>query len=62
MFFLKVSFVAHIAGGLAGMSIGYVVFSCFDKNLIKDARFWVAIVAYLVFVGFAVFYNVFFES
>ncbi|XP_074832722.1 rhomboid-related protein 2 [Carettochelys insculpta] len=55
----QVSFVAHIAGGLAGMSIGYVIFSCFDKNFIKDPRFWIAIVAYLVFVMFAIFFNIF---
>ncbi|XP_044277263.1 rhomboid-related protein 2 [Varanus komodoensis] len=58
---LQVSFVAHIAGGLAGMSVGYVIFSCFDKNFIKDPRFWVCITAYLSFVGFAVFFNVFFS-
>uniref|UniRef100_A0A8C8R7J7 Rhomboid-related protein 2 n=1 Tax=Pelusios castaneus TaxID=367368 RepID=A0A8C8R7J7_9SAUR len=58
-FSLKVSFVAHIAGGLAGMSIGYVIFSCFDKNFIKDPRFWISIVAYLVFLVFAVFFNIF---
>ncbi|XP_066494840.1 rhomboid-related protein 2 [Tiliqua scincoides] len=57
----QVSFVAHLAGGLAGMSIGYVIFSCFDKNFIKDPRFWVCIIGYLAFVGFAVFYNVFFS-
>nr|XP_056703246.1 rhomboid-related protein 2 [Euleptes europaea] len=56
-----VSFVAHIAGGLAGMSVGYVIFSSFDHNFIKDPRFWVSIVAYLVFVGFAIFFNVFFS-
>uniref|UniRef100_A0A8C8R7H9 Rhomboid-related protein 2 n=1 Tax=Pelusios castaneus TaxID=367368 RepID=A0A8C8R7H9_9SAUR len=55
----QVSFVAHIAGGLAGMSIGYVIFSCFDKNFIKDPRFWISIVAYLVFLVFAVFFNIF---
>ncbi|KAJ7304488.1 hypothetical protein JRQ81_012054 [Phrynocephalus forsythii] len=56
---LKVSFVAHIAGGLAGMSVGYVIFSSFNKNFIKDPRFWICIMAYLLFVGFAVFFNVF---
>ncbi|CAM2104617.1 rhomboid-related protein 2 isoform X1 [Lepidochelys kempii] len=55
----QVSFVAHIAGGLAGMSIGYVIFSCFDKNFIKDPRFWISIVAFLVFLVFAVFFNIF---
>ncbi|KAM9320541.1 rhomboid-related protein 2 [Gastrophryne carolinensis] len=55
----KVSFVAHFAGGLAGMSIGYVVFSCFDKNLIKDPRFWLCIAAYCIFLVFAVLFNIF---
>lgn len=54
-----VSFAAHIAGGFAGMSIGYTVFSCFDKALLKDPRFWVAIAAYLACVLFAVFFNIF---
>ncbi|MEE6484983.1 hypothetical protein FKM82_014123 [Ascaphus truei] len=55
----QVSFVAHFAGGLAGMSIGYTVFSCFDGNLIKDPRFWICIAAYAAFVIFAVFFNIF---
>lgn len=58
---LKVSFVAHIAGGLAGMSVGYVIFSNFDKNFIKDPRFWICISAFLIFVVLAVLFNVFFS-
>ncbi|XP_075410310.1 rhomboid-related protein 2 [Tenrec ecaudatus] len=54
-----VSFAAHIAGGFAGMSIGYTVFSCFDKALLKDPRFWIAIAAYLACFVFAVFFNIF---
>ncbi|XP_004678881.1 PREDICTED: rhomboid-related protein 2 [Condylura cristata] len=54
-----VSFAAHIAGGFAGMSIGYTVFSCFDKALLKDPRFWVAIAAYFACVLFAVLFNIF---
>ncbi|KAM4701573.1 LOW QUALITY PROTEIN: rhomboid-related protein 2 [Discoglossus pictus] len=55
----QVSFVAHIAGFSAGMSIGYTVFSCFDKNLIKDPRFWICIAAYMAFLIFAVLFNIF---
>ncbi|XP_055978877.1 rhomboid-related protein 2 [Sorex fumeus] len=55
----RVSFAAHIAGGFAGMSIGYTVFSCFDKALLRDPRFWIAIAAYLAFTVFAVFFNIF---
>ncbi|KAM6218872.1 rhomboid-related protein 2 [Rhynchocyon petersi] len=54
-----VSFAAHIAGGFAGMSIGYTVFSCYDKALLKDPRFWIAIAAYLACFIFAVFFNIF---
>uniref|UniRef100_A0A670ZXL1 Rhomboid-related protein 2 n=1 Tax=Pseudonaja textilis TaxID=8673 RepID=A0A670ZXL1_PSETE len=57
----KVSFVAHIAGGLAGMSVGYVIFSNFDKNFVKDPRFWICISAFLIFVILAVLFNVFFS-
>ncbi|XP_059810416.1 rhomboid-related protein 2 [Hypanus sabinus] len=56
---LRVSFVAHIAGGLAGMTIGYVVFSCYDQKLLKDPRFWVSILAYIACVVFAVIFNIF---
>ncbi|XP_034358813.1 rhomboid-related protein 2 isoform X3 [Arvicanthis niloticus] len=54
-----VSFAAHIAGGFAGMSIGYTVFSCFDKTLLKDPRFWIAIAGYVACLLFAVFFNIF---
>ncbi|XP_040612615.1 rhomboid-related protein 2 isoform X3 [Mesocricetus auratus] len=54
-----VSFAAHIAGGFAGMSIGYTVFSCFDKTLLKDPRFWIAIAAYVACLLFAVLFNIF---
>ncbi|XP_005988800.1 rhomboid-related protein 2 [Latimeria chalumnae] len=58
---LQVSFVAHIAGGLAGMTVGYVVFSSYSQKLLKDPRFWVCIVAYLVCVIFAVIFNIIFS-
>ncbi|XP_068924092.1 rhomboid-related protein 2 [Petaurus breviceps papuanus] len=54
-----VSIVAHIAGGLAGMTVGYTVFSCFQKELLKDQMFWVAITTYFVCVLFAVYFNIF---
>ncbi|XP_072357354.1 rhomboid-related protein 2 [Scyliorhinus torazame] len=56
---LRVSFVAHIAGGLAGMTIGYVVFNCYDQKLLKDPRFWASILAYFACVVFAVIFNIF---
>lgn len=56
---LKVSFVAHFGGIVAGMTIGYVFFSAYNKKLLKDPRFWLCIVAYVVFVLFAVIFNIF---
>ncbi|XP_018582394.1 rhomboid-related protein 2 [Scleropages formosus] len=55
----KVSFVAHIAGGVAGMTVGYVFFSNYNEKLLKDPRFWLCIVGYIVFVLFAVLFNIF---
>ncbi|XP_076016707.1 rhomboid-related protein 2 [Genypterus blacodes] len=56
---MKVSFVAHFAGIVAGMTVGYVFFSNYNKKLLKDPRFWICIVGYVVFVLFAVLFNVF---
>ncbi|KAI2655091.1 Rhomboid-related protein 2 [Labeo rohita] len=55
----QVSFVAHIAGGVAGMTIGYVFFTSYDKALLKDPRFWLCIVGYIAFFFFAVIFNIF---
>ncbi|XP_048860786.1 rhomboid-related protein 2 [Brienomyrus brachyistius] len=55
----KVSFVAHIAGGIAGMTVGYVFFSSYNQKLLRDPRFWMCIVGYLLFVVFAVVFNIF---
>ncbi|KAM7383126.1 hypothetical protein PAMP_002808 [Pampus punctatissimus] len=56
---LKVSFVAHFGGIVAGMTIGYVFFSAYNTKLLKDPRFWLCIVGYIIFVLFAVLYNIF---
>ncbi|KAM4735161.1 rhomboid-related protein 2 isoform 1-T2 [Anableps anableps] len=56
---IQVSFVAHLGGIVAGMTIGYVFFSDYNKKLLKDPRFWFCIVGYIVFFIFAVFFNIF---
>lgn len=55
----QVSFVAHIAGGLAGISIGYVVFSNFNKKLVEDPKFWICLLSYLLCCMVAIFWNIF---
>nr|XP_006631583.1 PREDICTED: rhomboid-related protein 2 [Lepisosteus oculatus]XP_015204374.1 PREDICTED: rhomboid-related protein 2 [Lepisosteus oculatus]XP_015204376.1 PREDICTED: rhomboid-related protein 2 [Lepisosteus oculatus] len=54
-----VSFVAHIAGGMAGMTVGFVFFSNYNQKLLKDPKFWVCIVGYFAFILFAVLFNIF---
>ncbi|KAM6910531.1 rhomboid-related protein 2 [Xenentodon cancila] len=56
---LQVSFVAHLGGVVAGMTIGYVFFSAYNQKLLKDPRFWMCIVGYLIFLIFAVLFNIF---
>ncbi|XP_038132280.1 rhomboid-related protein 2 [Cyprinodon tularosa] len=56
---LQVSFVAHFGGIVAGMTIGYVFFSDYGKELLRDPRFWICIVGYAVFFIFAVLFNIF---
>ncbi|XP_028326270.1 rhomboid-related protein 2 [Gouania willdenowi] len=56
---MKVSFVAHFGGIVAGMTIGYVFFSDYNKKLLKDPRFWFCIVGFVVFIIFAVLFNIF---
>ena len=55
----QVSFVAHLAGAVAGMSVGYVFFSAYNQRLLRDPRFWLCIAGYLLFVTAAVLFNVF---
>ncbi|XP_032829429.1 rhomboid-related protein 2 [Petromyzon marinus] len=54
----QVSFVAHIAGGLAGVSMGYVVFTSYDQSLVKDPRFWVCLLGFAICTLVAVAFNI----
>ncbi|XP_037532747.1 rhomboid-related protein 2 [Nematolebias whitei] len=56
---LQVSFVAHFGGIIAGMTVGYVFFSAYNSKLLKDPRFWICIVGYIIFFIFAVLFNIF---
>lgn len=56
---MRVSFVAHFGGIVAGMTIGYIFFSDYNKKLLKDPRFWFCIVGFVVFLLFAVLFNIF---
>lgn len=51
--------MAHFGGIVAGMTVGYVFFSAYNMKLLKDPRFWMCIVGYVLFVLFAVLFNIF---
>ncbi|KAM9309387.1 LOW QUALITY PROTEIN: rhomboid-related protein 2 [Pholidichthys leucotaenia] len=54
---IKVSFVAHF-GVVAGMTLA-TLFSDYNKKLLKDPRFWLCIVGFIIFIIFAALYNIF---
>uniref|UniRef100_A0A3P9NHG4 Rhomboid-related protein 2 n=1 Tax=Poecilia reticulata TaxID=8081 RepID=A0A3P9NHG4_POERE len=56
---VQVSFVAHLGGIVAGLTIGYVFFINFNTKLCKNPLFWICILGYAVFIIFAVFFNIF---
>ncbi|XP_044527406.1 rhomboid-related protein 2 [Gracilinanus agilis] len=54
-----ISIVAHVAGGVTGMTVGFSVFSCFQRELLKDSTFHLASTIYFVYVLSAVCFNIF---
>ncbi|XP_077975663.1 rhomboid-related protein 2-like [Styela clava] len=55
----KVSFVAHVAGALAGLTMGLIVLKNFRKSLTDKIVFWVAVAVYIALMVFAIFWNIF---
>jgi len=55
----QVSFVAHVAGALAGLSMGLIMLLNFKKNLRDKVAFWVAVVVYIAFMLFGILWNIF---
>ena len=58
-YYTPISLASHVGGALAGVTIGYVVFSKYNKKLIYEPEFWICILSSLLFLGFAVFWNLF---
>jgi rhomboid-related protein 1/2/3 len=55
-----VSFVAHVTGALAGLTIGLVVLKNFEQKLREQMIWWLALGIYMSCLLFAVLYNVFY--
>jgi rhomboid-related protein 1/2/3 len=54
----SVSFVAHIAGGIAGLTIGLIVLKNFEQKLHEQLLWWIALGIYLACIIFAIIFNI----
>lgn len=53
----SVSYVAHLTGALAGLTIGLLVLKNFEQKLHEQMMWWVALGVYAACTLFAVVYN-----
>ena len=53
------SYVAHLAGALAGLTIGLLVLKNFEQKLHEQLIWWIALGVYAACTIFAILYNVF---
>uniref|UniRef100_T1J9T2 Uncharacterized protein n=1 Tax=Strigamia maritima TaxID=126957 RepID=T1J9T2_STRMM len=54
-----VSYVAHLTGALAGLTVGLLVLKNFEQKLKEQWIWWVALGVYAACTLFAVLFNVF---
>jgi len=50
--------VAHIAGGIAGLTIGLIVLKNFEQKLHEQLLWWIALGIYLACIIFAIIFNI----
>lgn len=55
---LPVSYVAHLTGALAGLTIGLLVLKNFEQKLHEQLLWWIALGVYAACTIFAVLFNV----
>merc|ERR1712136_263833 len=56
----NVSFVAHVAGSIAGLSMGLIALMNFKKSLRDKVAFWIAVGVYCGFMVFGIFWIIFY--
>lgn len=54
----SVSYVAHLTGALAGLTIGLLVLKNFEQKLHEQLMWWIALGVYAACTIFAIVYNV----
>lgn len=52
------SFVAHITGAIAGLTIGLIVLKNFEQKLHEQLLWWIALGIYCACIIFAVIFNI----
>uniref|UniRef100_H3B9Q0 Rhomboid-related protein 3 n=1 Tax=Latimeria chalumnae TaxID=7897 RepID=H3B9Q0_LATCH len=53
------SFVAHLGGVVVGVTLGVVILRNYEQRLQGQSTLWIFLIMYVVFVVFAVFWNIF---
>ncbi|XP_050337460.1 protein rhomboid isoform X3 [Bactrocera neohumeralis] len=54
----SVSYVAHLTGALAGLTIGLIVLKNFEQKLHEQLLWWIALGIYTAYIIFAIVFNV----
>lgn len=54
----SVSYVAHLTGALAGLTIGFLVLKNFEQKLHEQLLWWIALGAYAACTIFAIIFNI----
>ncbi|XP_006125226.2 rhomboid-related protein 3 isoform X1 [Pelodiscus sinensis] len=53
------SFVAHLGGVMVGITLGVVILRNYEQRLQDQSLWWIFVFIYVIFVLFAIFWNVF---
>eukprot|EP00058_Branchiostoma_floridae_P013672 XP_002599160.1 hypothetical protein BRAFLDRAFT_118864 [Branchiostoma floridae] len=56
----RVSFLAHLFGLLAGLTIGLLILRNFEQKLHERVMWWVSLVVYAACIIFTIFWNIFY--
>jgi rhomboid-related protein 1/2/3 len=54
----SVSFVAHVTGAVAGLTIGLIVLKNFEQRLHEQLLWWIALGIYCACIIFAIIFNI----
>ncbi|XP_055510071.1 rhomboid-related protein 3-like [Leucoraja erinacea] len=53
------SFACHLGGVMVGITLGVVILKNYEQKLHEQSLWWIFVIVYLIFVSFAVLWNIF---